>query len=326
MNVQDFDLNLIPVFLAIARHGNVTQAALELGLTQSTVSHSLARLRTVCNDQLFVRTGTGMLPTAAASAMIHPLEQALKAMHSSLLGVKGFEPGSAKRSFTLLLSDIGQLTHLPMLVDHLRSTAPGVTINVLQLPIGEYRNALAVGGADLAIGHLPNLQSGFHQIALFDDPYVCMLRADHPRIKNAISFEDYLESSHVVVEPSGRGPGLVEQALSRLKKTRSVVLRLPHFYAGPLILRRTDYLMTVPRFTQLALSDLVNIRFVPLPFKVEQMQVKVLWHERMHHDPGHQWLRGAIAKLVAKCGPSGHRLNQTKKAPGPKAQEAAEPL
>lgn len=300
MNVDNFDLNLIRVFLAIAKHRNVTEAGLQLGLTQSSVSHSLSRLRTLCNDQLFVRTSDGMMPTVAATALVEPLERALAAVRSSLRGAAVFDPLTNDRSFNLVLSDIGQLTYLPTLLDHLKMHAPKTSVNVLHLPIDAHRDALITGLADLTIGHLPALQSGFHQTHLFDDPYVCMLRADHPKIKNTISFAQYLEASHIVVEPPGRGPGLVEQALSRAKRKRSIVMRLPHFFAGPLILQCTDYLMTVPLRAQVMTRELNNIRFLPLPFEVELMHVKLLWHERMHHDTGHKWLRGVIAELFSE--------------------------
>ncbi|MES2414476.1 MAG: LysR family transcriptional regulator [Pseudomonadota bacterium] len=300
MNVDNFDLNLIRVFLAIARHRNVTEAGLQLGLTQSSVSHSLSRLRTLCDDQLFVRTSDGMMPTVAAAAMVEPLEQALNAVRSSLRGATEFNPLTDDRCFNLVLSDIGQLTYLPTLVDYLNTHAPHTSVNVLQLPIDAHREALINGQADVTIGHRPELQSGFHQTHLFEDPYVCMLRADHPFISKAISFRQYIEASHIVVEPPGRGPGLVEQALSRAKKKRRIVMRLPHFFAGPLILRQTNHLMTVPLRAQVVLRDLTNIRFLPLPFDVELMNVKVMWHERMHHDAGHKWLRGVIESLFAE--------------------------
>ncbi len=300
MNVDNFDLNLIRVFLAIAKHRNVTEAGLQLGLTQSSVSHSLSRLRDLCNDQLFVRTSDGMMPTVAATALIEPLEQALSTVRSSLRGAAVFDPLTDDRCFNLVLSDIGQLTYLPTLLDHLKLHAPHTSVNVLHLPIDQHRDALITGVADLTIGHRPDLQSGFHQTHLFDDPYVCMLRADHPQIKKSISLKQYLEASHIVVEPPGRGPGLVEQALSRAKKKRRIVMRLPHFFAGPLILQRTDHLMTVPLRAQVMLRELSNIRFLPLPFEVELMHVKLLWHERMHHDAGHKWLRSVMADLFSE--------------------------
>ena len=300
MTYDRFDLNLVRVLLAVAKHRNVTAAGLDLGLTQSTVSHSLARLRDLCNDPLFVRTSAGMLPTPSANAMVEPLERALAIMRTSIQGTTSFDPVSSTRCFSLLLSDIGQLIYLPILTEHLARTAPHLSLKVLHLRIDAYREALASGEADFAIGHLPSLQGGFRQVSLFQDPYVCMLRADHPHIQEKITLAQYLAASHIVVEPPGRGPGLVEQALSRVRRKRKVALTLPHFFAGPLILRSTNYLMSAPNFARFALRDLQNIRAVPLPFRIKKLNVKLLWHERMHRDAGHQWMRALIADLLPK--------------------------
>ena len=298
MSYDRFDLNLIRVFLAVAKHRNVTAAGMELGLTQSSVSHALARLRDLCNDPLFVRTSTGMLPTPSANAMLKPLEEALAMVRTSLQGSHEFDPTTTTRCFNLLLSDIGQLIYLPIISDHLTRNAPRLSLRVLHLRIDAYREALINGEADFAIGHLPGLQGGFRQISLFQDPYVCMLRADHPHIGEKITLAEYLDARHIVVEPPGRGPGPVEQAMSRSERKRKVALTLPHFFAAPLILRNTDYLLSAPNFARYALSDLHNIRAVPLPFRIKKLSIKVLWHERMHRDPGHQWLRAAIANLL----------------------------
>ncbi|MEO7241453.1 MAG: LysR family transcriptional regulator [Variovorax sp.] len=300
MNDGRFDLNLIRVLLAVAKHRSVTAAGMELGLTQSTVSHSLARLRELCNDPLFVRTSGGMLPTPSAHAMLEPLEAALAMMRASILGSSEFVPSTTTRCFNLLLSDIGQLIYLPIISDHLTRNAPRLSLKVLHLRIDAYRDALINGEADFAIGHLPGLQGGFRQISLFQDPYVCMLRADHPHIHESISMAQYLDALHIVVEPPGRGPGPVEQALAGSKVRRKVALSLPHFFAAPLILRKTNYLLTAPNFARFALSDLHNIRAVSLPFRVKRLSIKVLWHERMHRDPGHRWLRTAIAELLPR--------------------------
>ena len=301
MEAASFDLNLVRILLAVAKHRNVTEAGRELGLTQSSVSHSLKRLRVLCNDPLFVRTSAGMLPTPAANAMIEPLDKALSVLLQSFVGTTSqFDPFTTNRTFSILLSDIGQLIYLPLIAAHIAQVAPQLRLRVLHLRIDAYREALAAGEADFAIGHLPALMGGFRQVSLFQDPYVCMLRADHPHIREKITLAQYLDASHIAVEPPGRGPGLVEQALARIRSKRKVALILPHFFAGPLILRNSDHLMTAPNFARFALSDLHNIRAVPLPFRVKKLSVKLLWHERMHRDPGHQWMRGLILDLLPR--------------------------
>lgn len=298
MRSENFDLNLIRIFLAVARCGNVTEAGNQLGLTQSSVSHALGRMRTLCNDRLFVSTSKGMLPTAAAQAMVAPLAEALALATRTVQKASAFDPALDARNFTLILSEIGELTYVPPLIAYLGKHAPNITLNILPIPSGAHYEALAHGTADIAIGTYPADKPDFHEDPLFVQPYVCMLRADHPSIRGSLSLEQYLAATHVVVDPPGRGPGIVEQALEAMGCERKVVARLPHFLAGPLVLRQSDYLMTVPAWTWQVLGSPAHIRCLPLPFDPGVLTAKAVWHERCHQDPGHRWLRSVVHELL----------------------------
>jgi len=300
MRSDNFDLNLIRIFLAVARSGNVTEAGNQLGLSQSSVSHALGRMRAICNDRLFVNTNKGMLPTAAATAMIGPLTEALSLATRTVHVARGFDPAHDARHFTLLLSEMGELSYLPPLVAHLARHAPHVTLNVLPVPVGEHYDALAHGAADLAIGMFPGSKPDFHEDQLFVYPraYVCMLRSNHRSIGDTLSMEQYLAATHVVVDLRGRDPNIVEQALAAMGCQRKVVARLPHFLAGPHILRQTDYLMAAPAWIWQILGSPPDIKCLPLPFDPGPLHGKTVWHERCHQDPGHQWLRSVVHELL----------------------------
>lgn len=303
MNPENFDLNLIRVFLTVAQYRNVTEASRRLHLTQSSVSHALARLRAVCKDPLFVRSRGGMVPTAVALAMVEPLEQALKAVRQTLHGASPFEAAQSDRQFRLLMTDVGQSTYLPPLLGYLSTHAPHVSIQVLHLPMDAYQSAFLKGEADLAIGYLPTLYSGFHRHKLFAVPQVCMLREGHPNIQGSISLEQYLNATHMVVEPFGRGPGVVEKALNKARLQRKIAVRLPNLFAAPLIVRQTNHVMTVPAHTHFLHEGLQGVQVLPLPLKVEIMDIEMLWHERTHHDSGNRWLRDAIVRLFFEAPP-----------------------
>ena len=298
MNFASFDLNLLRVFAALMKERSVTAAGSRLGLGQSSVSHALRRLREACGDELFIRTHAGMQPTAMALALADPIGRALELVEAGFTGAAEFDPATARRTFDLLLSDVGQLAYVPRLATHLREFAPAVELAVGHLPLDRYREALQSGAAHLAIGHLPGLNSGFHRAPLFDDRYVCLLRADHPTIRRRLTLKQYLSASHIVVEPPGRGPGLVETALPHHRQ-RHISVRLPHFIAVPMVLRHTDYLTTAPSYVTRTVGDVENIRSLALPFDVPSLHVAQYWHERYHRDPGHRWLRGEITKLFA---------------------------
>ena len=67
-------------FDAAVRHGSMTQAASELGLTQSAVSHRIRRLESFMSTSLLQRRGTGLLPTPAGEAVLDGLTTLLADM------------------------------------------------------------------------------------------------------------------------------------------------------------------------------------------------------------------------------------------------------
>src|SRR5689334_298402 len=91
MAIGRMDLNLLKVFDAIYEDRNLVAAARRLNLTQSAVSHALSRLRALVGDEVFVRTGKGMVPTARAAAMAPDLRDCLRRIEATL-GVEPFVP------------------------------------------------------------------------------------------------------------------------------------------------------------------------------------------------------------------------------------------
>ena len=67
MSLSPFDLNLLLVFHELMQNGSVLRASKSLGVTQGAVSQALAKLRTHFGDELFIKTNTGMAPTAVAN-------------------------------------------------------------------------------------------------------------------------------------------------------------------------------------------------------------------------------------------------------------------
>lgn len=59
---KDFDLNLLPIAVALYEERSVTLAARKLGMSQPALSEVLGKLRKVLDDDLFIKTGHGMAP------------------------------------------------------------------------------------------------------------------------------------------------------------------------------------------------------------------------------------------------------------------------
>ncbi|MCP5699894.1 LysR family transcriptional regulator, partial [Klebsiella pneumoniae] len=79
---------------------NITRAAHSLGMSQPAVSNAVSRLKVMFNDELFVRYGRGIQPTARAFQLFGSVRQALQLVQNELPG-SGFEPLSSERVFNL---------------------------------------------------------------------------------------------------------------------------------------------------------------------------------------------------------------------------------
>jgi len=300
MNLLDLDLNLLRVLDAVLRERSVTVAAGRLGLTQPAVSNALARLRAAFGDTLFVRTPSGMAPTPFARDLDAPVRQALALIESALVHGGGFDPATSTRAVRFYMSDLGEISFLPALVEHVRRLAPGVYLEAQGLPLEAIDEGLAGGALDIAVGFLPRLAAPVRRRRLFSDPYVCLMRSDHPRIGARLTRKLFLEASHALVSSTGSGHRVIEEALERHGLTRRIALRVPHFTVVPMVLARTDLLLTLPGQVARVYEADGRFKSLPVPLPIPSAEVAVHWHERFERDPGNRWLRELMIELFAQ--------------------------
>jgi len=296
--MKRFDLELLLVFDEIYKTGNVTRAAENLGLPQSTVSLGLARLREHFNDRLFTRTAKGMAPTPRAGNAIADVRRALQALQHALQGEPEFEPGASTREFRICMTDISEIVLLPRLLNYLRAHGPGIQVEISKIS-PDSPLELADGRVDLAVGFMPHLEAGFYQQKLFDQEFVCLVANGHPRVREALTLDALQREEHVLVRTSGTGHAIVDKVLAREGIERRVVLRLPSFLGVARIVAQTELLAIVPyRYgEEMAASE--DIRLLPVPVELPSFQVKQHWHERYHADASNRWLRQVFARLFS---------------------------
>ncbi len=294
MNIKTFDLNLLRVFAAIYAERNVSKAAYAIGLSQPAMSNALMRLRKACSDTLFIRTTGGMEPTALAEELIGPVRQALSILQASLEHPYGFDPRESERTFRILMSDAGEGIVLPRLIPAVLRDAPNVRIETLRRPNELYAQLLQSGEADLAIGNLTFLKSGFYQQRLFGDPYCCLARRKHPCICGDFTLNQFLEAQHVSVA-TGNADERVERALAKMRAKRKVILSVTHYHVATEVVARSNLVVTVPRN---AARSAPGVQVLPVPLKISVADVRQFWHRRAHKNPANQWLRAMLAKQV----------------------------
>ncbi|MFT3718928.1 LysR family transcriptional regulator [Pseudorhodoferax sp.] len=284
--------------------GSVTRTAERLGQTQPTVSIWLARLREQLGDPLFVRTPQGMLPTPRVEALIGTVRSVLAGLRTLSEPPAAFDPASAQRSFRIFMTDASHITLLPQLFAQVRALAGGVTLEAVGIHAGMAAE-LEAGAADLALGLIPELEAGFYQQTLFDQDWICLAHAAHPRIRpRAFGLADYTREAHVGIV-SGTGAQLLESTVRRLGIERRLALQIPGFLGLPAILSTTDLVATLPRHIGETLAQGGGLRVLPCPVPIPGFSVRQHWHARFHQDPGNRWLRGVCAGLFLRASTRG---------------------
>ncbi len=302
MDLKDVDLNLLVVFDRLLGARSVSKVAEDLGLSQPTISNALSRLRKVTGDTLFLRTTKGMEPTPFAEQLAEPVAYALGLIHSAINQRTSFDPATAKRSFTVGMTDIGEIYFLPKLMEELARVAPGVTMSTVRNAAVNLRDEMEAGHIDLAIGLLPQLKAGFFQRRLFKQSYVCMFRKGHGLDKRKMSLGEFSAANHVVVVSEGTGHGKVDELMERSGVVRTVLLTVPHFVAVGHILQHSDMVATVPERLAQALVGPFGLVYVKHPASLPDIAINLFWHAKYHKDPANDWLRSLIFRLHADPG------------------------
>jgi DNA-binding transcriptional LysR family regulator len=295
-----FDLNLLPVALAIFEERSVSAAARRLSMSQPAVSVALNKLRRALGDPLFVRTSHGMEPTPRALTLIAPTRDILQRLHTDVLASAEFNPATTTRNFTIALSDIGEMTFLPKVLERFRQDAPSASVTSVSMSPLELNAALENGEVDLAVGYFPDLKNrNLFQQRLFSHDFICLLRADHPIRSRQISMAQFLQLGHAVIKAEGRSQELFEQLLIRKKIERRIVLSTPHFMSIPFLIASSDLVVTVPRAVGESFARFANIRLVEPPLDIPSFDLRQHWHRKYNKDGANGWLRAILADMFS---------------------------
>jgi DNA-binding transcriptional LysR family regulator len=300
MELHEIDLNLLVVFNHLLAERRVSKVAENLGLSQPAVSNSLAKLRRLFGDELFMRTPKGMEPTPFAEQLAEPVSHALAMIHGGVNQRTSFEPATAQRSFTIGMTDIGEIYFLPQLIERLHRDAPGVVLSTVRNAAVNLRDELESGKVDLAVGLLPQLKAGFYQRRLFMQSYVCLLRRGHRLDKKRITLAEYAGAEHLVVVSAGTGHGKVDELLQRSGVARTVRLTVPHYVSVGHILQHSDMVATVPEGLADRVLQPFGLAKVPHPAKLPQVAINAFWHAKYHRSPANRWLRTVMFELFAE--------------------------
>ncbi|BCD88540.1 LysR family transcriptional regulator [Pseudomonas solani] len=294
MNRNDLrrvDLNLLIVFETLMHERSVTRAAEKLFLGQPAISAALARLRTLFDDPLFVRTGRSMEPSARAVEIFALLSPALDSISTAVSRAADFDPATSNAVFRIGLSDDVEFGLLPALLRRLRAEAPGVVLVVRRTNYLLMPNLLASGEISVGVSYTDELPANAKRKTIRRSKSK-LLRAD--AIPGALSLEDYCERPHALVSYAGDLSGFVDEELEKLGRKRRVVLAVPQFNGLGALLAGTDIVAVVPDYTAAALTAAGGLRAEDPPYGGRAFELSMAWRGAQDNDPAERWLRSRI--------------------------------
>ncbi|MBR0643049.1 LysR family transcriptional regulator [Plastoroseomonas hellenica] len=320
MNLRAIDLNLLVALDALLAERHVTRAGARVGLSQPAMSNALSRLRALFGDALLVRTPAGMELTPRALELIDPVRGVLRQVERVMTTEEAFDPLDSRRSFTLRLSDLLGRLLLPGLTARLRAQAPHVTLDIVHLPPAGTVDALEADSCDLAVSMGLAHGGSIHAEPVLQDRMVCLMAADHPAAAKTLSLDEFLALRHLKVSISPTDSRFADDVLIKARRSRHVVLNLPHWLVVPDVVRKTDLVAVMPeRLARLFLRDRPGLALCGLPFAAAPFAWSLYWHRRHGSSRALAWLRRLVAEAMHASDPradGGSEMPRTGRAGG----------
>lgn len=298
------DLTMVATMKALLDTRQVSKAAEVLGVSQPSVSQTLRRLRDYFDDELFIRSGNNLHPTPRAQGMEPLVSRMMKDAYLLSQAPANFDPALASREFVVSLSDISEFMILPRLMAVFAEIAPNCTVKSLKVAPSELVPAMERGEVDIAAGTLVRPDAALKQQLLAEYELVCVTSLAGRWTSRQVSQEDFLTHKHVNVHRINDTGDPITERFLEIGIHRRIALAISNHFAAAQAIVDADLICTLPKGVAMHLAQLFAIRIHPTPFSMGSVPNRMVWHQRMHKDSGHQWLRRTVADVYRDI----HRL------------------
>ena len=293
--VRRLDFMLLLVLAEGVRRRKLSDVAARIGVTQTAVSHSVARLRDLFEDELFIRRPHGVEPTARAIELAAMAEDVLERAGAMLADPAPFDPACEVRTLRVAALDY-EVTLLAPMIEALGREAPGIILQFRGLGRDDAVAALDRDEVDLWIGFARGLPTTLEGVPLFEETYAVIAREGHPRLPEgaALDLDAYCAEGHVVAAPGGTTGGIVDQTLRAAGRRRRTAVLTPGFLPTLDVVARSDLIATVPKRLAIVQAGNFGLTVYAPPVMPRPFTVSATWHRRAGRDAAVRWLVGRL--------------------------------
>jgi DNA-binding transcriptional LysR family regulator len=300
MLLTGVDLNLLVALDALLAERSVTRAGARVSLTQPAMSHALARLRRLFDDELLVRAGREMVPTAFALGLREPLAEALAAVERTLAARPAFDPATDERTFRLYANDYVTIVLLGPLLRALADEAPGVRLEVTST-FTSFAELLRDEGLDLVIsaGDLPGSEA-LPSVTLFRDRFV-LVGGPRARLAKRVSRRAFEQLPYLVYR-QGEASSFADREMDARGVHRRVAATVGSFVLVPHLLAGSAMVTMLQERLMAAIGAGHGLQIARPPLALDPIIERAYWHPRSEADPAHRWLRARLAAAAGELG------------------------
>ncbi|MDX2263786.1 MAG: LysR substrate-binding domain-containing protein [Hyphomicrobiales bacterium] len=297
MHLKELDANLVVVLDALLIDASVTKAAERLGRSPSAISHALANLREVFDDELFVRAGQRLAPTAKALAIAPTIHVIVTGIESLLRPAAPFDAATQERAFSVLCRETSEFTLLQPLRTRLKTAAPGVMVTGSALEPESWMEKLRLGQAQFAVVEaMAEEGSGeFHWRALFEDEWSTIAPKSHPLAAKKADGHAFASERHIVIAPPPKLHDPLKATLAANALAAAEVTWASSLFSGVFLALETNAPVTLPDSVAKAVMKHLPLKPVRHDLRTLRNSVYLVWHRSNDRDECHAWLRGEIA-------------------------------
>ncbi|ASV54076.1 MULTISPECIES: transcriptional regulator LeuO [Lelliottia] len=296
--LRTVDLNLLTVFDAVMQEQNITRAAQSLGMSQPAVSNAVARLKLMFNDELFVRYGRGIQPTARAYQLFASVRQALQLVQNELPG-SGFEPLSSERIFHLCVCSPLDNYLTSIIYNKVEAIAPNINLIFKSCLNQNTEHQLRYQETEFVLGYEEFRRPEFSCVPLFKDEMVLVASKTHPRINGPLLESDVYNEQHAVVALD-RYASFSQPWYDTPDKQASVAYQGMAMVSVLNIVSQTHLVAIAPRWLAEEFSSQLNLQILSLPLKLNSRTCYLSWHEAAGRDKGHQWMEELLVSVCRR--------------------------
>jgi DNA-binding transcriptional LysR family regulator len=205
----------VEAFRAMMMTGSVTEAAKLMAVTQPAVSRLLRDFQALLKMDLFERRGTGLVPSAAATALYTEVERSFVGLERITAAAEEIR---GRRTGTLRIAAMPALSngYLPRLAGHFLKERPNLNLAFFGVISPIVVDWVMNNQCDLGFAEVPIAHSGLPSLRLPAPARVAVLPSGHRlAAKEVLEPRDFEGETFVSLSAGTTGRHLIDQAFNR---------------------------------------------------------------------------------------------------------------